>query len=81
MYHLLLGISIIFLLGGLILRFMSRSCMTELGQSISWYNVKYWFAPWKAVDVFTDKGLRLHITSISLITISVVLYLFVQLRF
>jgi len=70
----LLLISIISLLSGLVLRFIAKQNRTEMGKSIHWYQVQYWFMPWKAVDILTPKGMKLSVTSVALLVIGVVLY-------
>jgi len=75
MQQALLAVAGLSLLGGVILRIMTRKHLTEFGQSVHWYDVKYWFAPWKAVDAFTRQGLRLHMTSVALIVLGALVYL------
>jgi len=81
MQKLILSLAILSFISGLWLRYKAQRLMTELGQSIHWYNVKYWFAPWKAVDIFTQQGLRFHLTSVSLIVMGVVLSLSTRIWF
>ena len=76
MPNVFLVTAIVLLVSGLILRIMSRRHLTELGQSVSWYSPKAWFAlPSRNMDYFTDRGMRLHLTSLALILLGVVMYL------
>jgi len=82
MDKILLIFSALFLLGGLVLRILARKNLTSYGHTLSWYNPKDWFLPpWKAVDVFTKRGLQFHITSMALIVMGVILYFIVRLFF
>ncbi|MDF1545473.1 MAG: hypothetical protein P1R58_10260 [bacterium] len=71
--------SLVFLGTGLILRVQCRKYRTEFGQSIQWYNVKYWLMPWATVDLLTKQGHRLFSTSTALIMLGLVSILAAQL--
>ncbi len=71
----LLVLSGMLLLSGLALRLITGRHKSELGRSVRWYEVKYWFVPWRAVDLLSEKGLRLHVTSVALLCSGLVLYL------
>ncbi len=74
----LLIVGLISLLTGLVLRITARRYRTELGRSIHWYDVRFWFTPWRATDVLTTQGIRLHVTSTALIVGGAALYLIVH---
>jgi hypothetical protein len=59
---------------GLILRIMSKQHRAEALKWVRWYHVHYWFMPWKATDLLTSKGLRLHHTSLALIMLGLACY-------
>jgi len=75
MHRIILLIACLSLISGLWLRYKARNSLTEFGKSVHWYDVKYWIAPWKAVDIYSKQGLRLHLTSVSLIVTGAILYL------
>ena len=76
MHNLFLIVAIVALSSGIVLRVVSRRHRTELGRSLVWYNPRNWFMPpSKNVDYFTTTGLRLHMTSVTLILGGVVIYL------
>jgi hypothetical protein len=43
--------------------FVMRKYRTEWGKTIRWYQVQYWFMPWKTVDYLTPKGMKIFTTS------------------
>jgi len=73
MPDLFLGIAIVLLASGLVLRIWSRRYLTERGRSIAWYSPKAWCA--LPSDCLTKKGERLYMISLAMILLGVVLYL------
>lgn len=69
----LLVLSAVLLLGGLVLRLLATRHRTALGKSLAWYDVRYWFAPWRNQALLTDKGMQLHSTSLALLMAGVAL--------
>ncbi|MFQ5499275.1 MAG: hypothetical protein ACE5FH_06355, partial [Candidatus Zixiibacteriota bacterium] len=61
-------------IAGMVLRRMALRYRTELGMTIRWYHVKYWFMPWAITDLLTPKGIRCHVTSVALIMAGLALY-------
>jgi hypothetical protein len=74
----LLIVSLLSLVAGFVLRVKARNCRTDLGKSIRWYQVQYWFMPWKTPDLLTKDGLKLHFTSLALIFLGIVLFAIVK---
>ncbi|MFQ6007705.1 MAG: hypothetical protein ACE5K8_02015 [Candidatus Zixiibacteriota bacterium] len=72
---ILLIASLLFLLAGLVLRFMVRRHRTESAPPMPSFNPVHWFQPWKITDWLTPKGIRLHMTSLALLLFGIVLYL------
>ncbi|MFZ1683898.1 MAG: hypothetical protein WAU88_07160 [Candidatus Zixiibacteriota bacterium] len=56
-------LALLLLVVGITLRFVMRKYRTEWGKTIHWYQVQYWFMPWKTVDYLTPKGMKIFTTS------------------
>jgi hypothetical protein len=68
-------VAFLLLLIGLILRVVVLRYRTEWGRTVKWYEVKYWFMPWKAVDYLTPTGMKMFTTSTACIFIGIALAL------
>jgi len=74
----LLSIALVMMLSGIVLSLMSRKYKSELARSIPWYNFKFWCNPWRLPDIYTEKGVRMHSLSLSLIMSGVALVVVVK---
>ncbi len=63
------------LLIGLILRVAMLRYRTEWGRTVKWYQVQYWFIPWRTVDYLTPTAMKLFTTSTACIFVAIAIAL------
>ncbi|SYZ72812.1 hypothetical protein TRIP_C20927 [Candidatus Zixiibacteriota bacterium] len=70
----LLSLSLILLVSGFVLGFISRKYRTPNSPPIPSFNPIHWFQPWKINEWFTPKGVKLFMTSYTCIIAGIALY-------
>ena len=69
-------LSLVLLLLGLIVGFLSRKHRAPGAAAMPTFNPMNWFQPWKVPDRFTSKGMKLYFTSYVCLMAGLALYIF-----
>ena len=69
-------LSLLLMVTGLVLGFLSRKHRAPGAPAVPTFNPAYWFQPWKVPDRFTPRGMKLYFTSYVCIIAGLALYIF-----